>query len=84
MNSVLKFDCIQGWQFASPGVIIIFWEESNMKNFTRVLAFILCLILMLSVFAACAPADDDTGDDADDANTGDDANTCLLYTSRCV
>mgnify|MGYP002440827025 CR=1 FL=1 len=49
-----------------------FWEESKMKNITRILAFILCLVMMLSVFAACGTDNSDkTSDDKSTDNSGD-------------
>ena len=42
-----------------------------MKNVTRILAFILCLVMMLTVFAACGTTD--TSDDKQDASSGNDS-----------
>ena len=42
-----------------------------MKNVTRILAFILCLVMMLTVFAACGTAD--TSDDKQDASSGNNS-----------
>ena len=43
-----------------------------MKNITRILAFVLCLVMMLSVFAACGTDNSDkTSDDKSTDNSGD-------------
>ena len=49
-----------------------------MKNFKKVLALLLCAVLLLSAFTACAKTDETTGEDAsannsETANTGDEA-----------
>ena len=44
-----------------------------MKNIIRILAFILCLVMMLSVFAACGT--DNSGKTSDDKSTDNSGNT---------